>query len=143
MYKTIYLLLLFIFLICISCDDEDPTTQSLNYITACNEAEFEIQFFGTHFWDSYLGQWYNLDNGGNKLINPITNTSQFCRKYLDESTIDPNDPFLSVDTEPTNGSEVKVVINSDGTTDVTLECTDGESWISLSGSFKVKIELED
>ena len=45
----------------LSCEDEDPITQSVNYITACDEAEFDIQFTGTKFWDDDLGQWYDLD----------------------------------------------------------------------------------
>ncbi|MEE2931585.1 MAG: hypothetical protein VX370_03575 [Bacteroidota bacterium] len=144
MYKFYHLIFFLTFLICISCNDEDPTTQSANYITACNEAEFEIQFFGTNFWDSELGQWYNLDNNGNKLINPITGTSKFCRKYIDDSTVDPNDPFL-VDTEPTNDSKVEVEINSNGTMDVTLKLTDMNVLSGLGGgtSFYVEIYLED
>ena len=141
--KKLLLILICLPLLFSSCDDEDITTQSVNYITACSEAEFEIQFFGTKFWDSDLGTWYNLDNFGNKLTNPITGTPQFCRKYIDESTVDPNDPFASIDSEPSNGSEVEVEINSDGTMDITLECTDGESWISPSGTFEVEIYLED
>lgn len=128
----------------LSCEDEDPITQSVNYITACNEAEFDIQFTGTNFWDDDLGQWYDLDNTGNQLTNPITGTSQFCRKYIDESTIDPNDPFGSVDTEPTNGSGVTFKINPNGTTDVTLEFTDKlEGGGLVSSTFSLEIRLVD
>ena len=141
--KKQLLILLCLPLLFSSCEDEDVTTQSVNYITACTEAEFEIQFFGTEFWDSDLNVWYDLNNNGNKLTNPISGTSQFCRKYIDDATVDPNNPFGSIDSEPTNGSEVEVEFNSDGTMDVTLECTDGESWISPSGTFEVEIYLED
>ena len=128
----------------LGCEDEDPITPSINYITACNEAQFDIQFDNTQFWDSDIGQWYNLDAGGNKVTNPITGTYQFCRKYIDESTINSNDPFGSIDTELTNSSGVTFEINSNGTTDVTLECTDRPEGAGLgSSTFLVQIKLDD
>lgn len=144
MKNKVFLFISIFSMIFFSCEDEDPTTQSTNYITACNEARFEIQFYGTNFWDNDLGQWYNYNNGGNKLINHLNGTTEFCRKYIDDSTIDPNDPFGSIDTEETNDSEVDVNINSDGTQDVTLKFTDMNELAGLgNSSFFLEIELKD
>lgn len=121
---------IFFCLLFITCEDEDPTTVSLNYITACNEVEFTVSFSNTNFWDEDNAVWYNF-NG--PMINPITGTNQFCRKYIDESTVDQNDPFNSIDGEKTNDSGIKVINNPDGTQDIEFYFCDEDTYLFDSG----------
>lgn len=52
---------IFLCLLFIACEDEDPITPSLNYITACNETEFTVSFSNTNFWDEDNAVWYNFN----------------------------------------------------------------------------------
>jgi hypothetical protein len=115
LYSFLFILVLILFNACE--EDEDPTTVSLNYIEKCNEVQFYIQFYNTNFWDND-GFWWNLNNNGNQLINPLTGTTKFCRKELDESTVDPNAPIGDIDFEQTNDSYLHITHNSDGKQDI-------------------------
>ncbi len=104
--KKLIIILLTIPLLFSNCqEDEDPTTISVNYITACNEAEYDLTINGTNFWDSDNGVWYSIDG-----------TYHYCRKYLDTTTTSGG----NIDGEPTNLTDFEIRYNQNGTQDLLL-----------------------
>jgi hypothetical protein len=133
---TFFFMILTTMLVYSGCqEDEDPTTISTDYITACNEAEFDITFNGTNFFNMEDGNYYSLDNGGV--------SQHYCRKYLDPNSPNINNPN-DIDFESINNTEYDLTHQPDGTKDIAFEFVESGYGYNFGGSdFNIRFEIND